>query len=455
MMFGDRILKDWDAIEKSLAELIAIPSVRGDAQEGMPFGKESAHALQYVLELADSMGLSTENIGNYAGHAEYGTGETYSGVLTHIDVVPAGDGWSMPPFALTKKRGVWYGRGVADNKGSAIVALYCLKALKDAGIAGKRRMRVIFGAGEETGSEDMSMYFSKNPLPDTAFTPDADYTVCNREKGILQVEFSVSENAPFLWAGEAVNAVPGRAEAQIAAEPEWVDAFHTFIQKEQLPADVTEKDGKLQLSVSGISTHAMEPQNGRNAATALFRLLFAVRGSTGSRLCDWIHTQIGSDLEGKTIGVACSDAVSGALTLNVGIVRVESGKTTVCCDLRYPVTKNGEEIAEILRKKAQNHGIAFRVLRDEKPLYLPPENPLIRLLCGVYEDYLHTPAILYATGGGTYARTLQGRGVAYGALLPNARSGGMHTASEHIVIDEFQLHAKICLEAMYRMMLAD
>jgi len=215
-MFGERILKDWDHIEQDLATLVAIPSVKGEEQLGKPFGEESARALEFVLQRARELGLSAENTGNYAGHASWGSGAEYDAVLTHVDVVPAGSGWKTDPFTLTAQDGLWYGRGITDDKGSAIVALYCLKALKDAGVTGKREMRVIFGAGEEHGMEDLERYFAAHPLPRAAFTPDSDYAVCNREKGILQVEFSSPKIARLaISGGDAVNAVVGKASASL------------------------------------------------------------------------------------------------------------------------------------------------------------------------------------------------------------------------------------------------
>ncbi len=55
-------------------------------------------------------------------------------------------------------------------------------------MTGKRKMRVIFGAGEEIASDDLKMYFKQEPMPVMAFTPDSDYGICNREKGILRVK---------------------------------------------------------------------------------------------------------------------------------------------------------------------------------------------------------------------------------------------------------------------------
>ena len=54
MSFGSKILNYREDILKDLAELITIPSVRSEAEEGMPFGKEPAKALNRILGMAGS-----------------------------------------------------------------------------------------------------------------------------------------------------------------------------------------------------------------------------------------------------------------------------------------------------------------------------------------------------------------------------------------------------------------
>ncbi|MBS6163672.1 MAG: dipeptidase PepV, partial [Clostridiales bacterium] len=98
MSFGSKILKYREEMLRDLARLVAIPSVRSEAREGMPFGENSARALQTILAMADEMGLKTKNVANYAGHAEYGEGRETAAVLAHVDVVPAGEGWKTDPY---------------------------------------------------------------------------------------------------------------------------------------------------------------------------------------------------------------------------------------------------------------------------------------------------------------------------------------------------------------------
>ena len=106
----------------SISELVKIPSVMDDAQDGAPFGKECVRALHKALEIAEGMGFSVRNIDNYAGTAEYipeGADGIGLAILCHLDVVPAGDGWSFPPFEMTRSDGKIIGRGVIDDKGPA------------------------------------------------------------------------------------------------------------------------------------------------------------------------------------------------------------------------------------------------------------------------------------------------------------------------------------------------
>ena len=59
----------FENMKNSLKELVRIPSVKGEAEEGAPFGKDVRDALAYVLSLAESLGFRTVNYDNYIGEA--------------------------------------------------------------------------------------------------------------------------------------------------------------------------------------------------------------------------------------------------------------------------------------------------------------------------------------------------------------------------------------------------
>ena len=120
-----------EQILADIARLVRIKSEREPMQEGMPFGKGPYEALIEGKKLAEERGLSTKNFDNYVITAEAGPQPAYLGILAHLDVVSEGSGWTMPPYEMTVRDGRIYGRGTADDKGPAVVALWALKAAKE------------------------------------------------------------------------------------------------------------------------------------------------------------------------------------------------------------------------------------------------------------------------------------------------------------------------------------
>ena len=454
LRFGHHIDAYQEDMLRDLANLVAIPSVCGKAEGNFPYGKSSADALHFILSLAEKMGFSTYNADNYAGHAEYGQGDELAAVVAHVDVVPVGDGWDSDPFVLTRKGDLLFGRGTADDKGGAIAALYGLKALKDAGVLGKRRLRVIFGAGEEVGMEDLPHYFSKQPLPHMAFTPDSDYGICNREKGILRVTLR-GPSSPLMDSfegGSVVNAVPDKAHGILHCSLKQARA----LSESQVPGKFTFEvsENGLELFSKGTAVHAMQPHKGFNAISHAIILLASVfpKEELGN-LLSFINDFVACETDGASLGISCQDEPSGALTCNLGLLHIDEHRSSASFDIRYPVTADGEKIIRTFREKAEKAGLVFLIDEHVPPLYLPEDSELIHLLQDSYTAVTGKPCELYATGGGTYARAIPGSCVAFGPIFPDEPDRGLHNANEHIDINRYMEHARICLEAMYRMIM--
>ena len=124
MSFGEKILNYKDDILKDLNTLISFKSI------SRYYNDECEKALDFIMSRAEEFGLTSKKVASNCGHVQLGDSGKLCGVLTHLDVVPEGNGWNTEPFALTVKDGRYYGRGVADDKGFALITLYCLKALK-------------------------------------------------------------------------------------------------------------------------------------------------------------------------------------------------------------------------------------------------------------------------------------------------------------------------------------
>ena len=69
--------------------------------------------------------------------------------ISHLDTVPAGEGWTRPPFAATIEGDRLYGRGSGDAKASVAAMLAAARDCRTSGLA-RGRLLVILGYGEET-----------------------------------------------------------------------------------------------------------------------------------------------------------------------------------------------------------------------------------------------------------------------------------------------------------------
>ncbi|MDB1089319.1 dipeptidase [Streptomyces sp. ACA25] len=86
-------------------------------------------------------------------------------LYAHYDVQPPLDeaAWTSPPFRLTERDGRWYGRGAADCKGSVIMHLLALRALKAAAGGVPVTVKVIVEGSEEQGTGGLERYAEQHP----------------------------------------------------------------------------------------------------------------------------------------------------------------------------------------------------------------------------------------------------------------------------------------------------
>ena len=99
-MWKEKVQAYEDQIIEDLKGLLSIESVRDDdkASEDNPVGPGPRKALDYMYQLADRDGFNTHDVDHIAGRLEAGAGDDVFGILCHVDVVPAGEGWDSDPF---------------------------------------------------------------------------------------------------------------------------------------------------------------------------------------------------------------------------------------------------------------------------------------------------------------------------------------------------------------------
>lgn len=449
MMFGDKILKYKDELLADLNTLIGFESVANEKPE------ECQNAINFMLKRANDFGLTGEQVTDESMHIQLGSKGKLCGILSHLDVVPAGNNWSVLPYSLTEKDGRLYGRGIADDKGAALVTLYCLRALKEEGIDGVNALRAIYGTSEECGMEDIDGYFEKMPVPDLSFTPDSDYGICYAEKGILQIEVSTKGNLATvlsqLHSGKAINAVPDIAYALLDSSNYDEQNLLELSKKTEGNFEFNSTIDGLMVISRGKAAHACEPHKGFNAAAALVELLAKAYTSTEiGTICDFIDIALGNETDGCSLGLKTHCSISGDLTVNLGYIHIEGNEARAAFDIRYPVSITGGSVYRQFRYAAKHNKLDVKVLNHEKPLYIEKDSELVKFLSGAYKAVTGEEPELYTTGGGTYARKLGGKGLAFGPAFKDDEVN-MHNADESIDKEKFFTHAQICLEAMYRM----
>ena len=462
-----------DELIGETAALLRIPSVEGPAGPGAPFGAEVARALGFVEALARQLGLDALGVDGYAVHAHWGPPERLVGVLTHVDVVPAGDGWSVPPFGGVVRDGRLYGRGAIDNKGPTVAALFAVAALAAVGAPVRRGMRLIVGGDEESGFECLRHYFRLHPYPELAFSPDAVFPVVFAEKGILDVTVALpAPTGPVvrLSGGERPNVVPDRAEAELAFDT-WQQAAdwqrrltaaaasrRAWIEVELIgpvegvrPQVAGEPAGRIVVRSRGLATHGSTPEKGINAAVELLTCL--VEADRGEGVLDpagslALLAAAGAGLHGQGLGIFERDDVSGVLSCNLGVLELKGPQLVATFDIRYPVSlKSGDSLVRRMGEKVASVGGRVTAVIDDPPHYVPEESFIVRTLLEVYRRETDDDTPPLAIGGGTYARLVPGA-VAFGPVMPF--SGVVpHERDEHIELDHLRRLARLYAAALW------
>lgn len=434
--------------------LCRINSERSAYQEGKPYGEGPSKALTQALSMAEAYGFSINNYDNYVGTADLNDKEKQLDILAHLDIVPAGEGWTVTePFEPVEKDGKLYGRGTADDKGPAVAALYAMRAIKELGIPVTKNVRLILGTDEECGSSDIVHYYDVEEEAPMTFSPDGSFPVVNIEKGNLRghftADFEPSEELPRVVsfkAGTKINVVPGKAFAVFEGlNDNLIRDMGAEVEKETgVSFEIQGRNNTLEITAIGEGAHASTPYEGKNALTALLLLISRLPFAPCAQI-EALHHLARlfpyHDTSGEALGIAMEDELSGALTLAFDILEVGLGGLEGTFDSRCPICSNEENVLEPVRKKLAEHGFTLTNESMTPPHYVDTDSDFVRTLLNAYEMYTGRKGSCESTGGGTYVHTLK-NGVAFGAAMPET-DNKMHGADEFAVIDELLMSAKI------------
>lgn len=393
---------------EALQKLVSFHSIAKEEGPEYPYGKEVHRAKEYVLNLAKSFGMRVTDVPGKYAYIEIGEGPRLIGILSHLDVVPAGDGWTQDPFGGEIVDGKIYGRGTTDDKGPTIAVLYAMKALKEKTTL-PARIRLILGQTEENGEwRDIEAYTEAEEIPECGFTPDGDFPAIQNELGamVFQVEMPRAES--------------GFREGEGGTAPNMV------------PAHARVKTEFAAYEASGKACHGCAPWLGVNGISALMEKVH--RAEPENRFAEMYADLIGKTIYGEKLGIAAEDE-SGKLTLNAGLLEVGADKVTLMVDIRYPAKKNPDEISGSLVRQFSSYGASCECVYQVRPLYTSSGSPVLNALLSAYREVTRDESRPISIGGGTYAKAMPNM-VAFGPNFPG-HENREHMEDEYIPVDDF------------------
>ena len=386
-----------------------------------PFGSGNIKCLNVMLNKGLESGFKVKNLDNFAGYIEYGSGSELLGILCHLDVVDVNiNKWDTNPFEPVIKNNKIYARGIQDDKGPLMCAFYAMKELKEEGFIPKKRIRLIMGCNEESGSLCMKKYKEVEELPTLSFSPDAEYPVIYGEKGILVIKIS------------------GKMDSKIKE-------FHAGVKHNIVPdyAKVIIKDNK-EYEYYGTSSHAMNPSLGINAIS---KAINDLKGRYEDIFINFMDKYFTNDTKAEKINAYMYDGEMKDLTMNLAILDIKDDFFNLTIDYRIPKDECKDTIINNINDIIKDYNFKLDVLEFMPIHYVDKNSFLVKTLLNAYQkntnDFDSKPITI---GGGTYAKSFI-NSVAFGTKFLHEEEV-CHIDNEYVDIDSLKLNIKILKDAI-------
>lgn len=449
---------------RDLCALAKIRSVKGEPMEHAPCGPGPAEALDAVEQLAAAAGLKTGRCADRVVYADANNGPRQLEIFLHMDVVDATpEGWSQAdPFIPEIRGDRIYGRGVSDNKGPVISAVYAIKALQACGAKLGKNVRLVFGSDEEKGGTDLEPYLAQFGEAPFNFVPDAAFPVFHAEKSRWLLTFraawkalSARSGVRSLVAKSESNVIPGKAVALVYGLP-----LETIQTECQANAEVTgiryslePREDAVQIVAEGIAAHsasaAMDDPLGNNALTGLLSLLRKLpleeTPSTQylNRLADLFPH---GDGRGRGLGIEMEDSLLGRLSASLNQFEMDENGLWGCCDCRLPICATENTVLRPATYIMEQAGFQVEPTPFHQAHYVSPNSALVKTLLSVYESCSGKEGYCVPLGGGTYASHLR-NAVAFGIAAPGVNNRA-HATDEFVLIDDILFGGEVFAQAI-------
>ncbi len=419
-------MKDFSLFIESLKKLISFKTVKEAPMSLAPFGNQNRLALEYVLSLAESFGFKTINYDGYGGEVYFGEGEEI-GIIGHLDVVPEGHGWNTDPYELTLKDGVYYARGVADDKGPTLACLFALKELKDLGVSPKVRFRLFFGVNEESGWKDVEYLKTKTCFPKKGFSPDGNFPVIYAEKGPARIDFFIpilTEITEFSTGVNVANAVPSYAFLKGKIDRSIANELGLKINGDKIES-------------FGVAAHGSKPSLGKNAVKPLFEYL--------NKQTSGAYKDIIDNLFNDKAGIGKIGNETGYATFSPNLVKILGEEIVVSVDFRVPAKLDLDDFIPILN----SFNLKYEIKSYRKPHYVDPKEPFVETLLSAYNKVTKRNDSAVTCSGATFSSVFE-KGVAFGGEFPWSNTK-IHEPNENFSEKDFLLLYEIYKTAIFEL----
>ncbi len=163
-----------------LRELVRIPSVSGDEAAVAAYVEQFASQLGLPVRRDDAM-VAIELVSDKPGKTLL--------LVSHLDTVPVGQGWTRPPFEPTVEDGKIYGRGSNDAKASCSAMVAAALDVLRAGGPPSGRLLVVLGYSEETRDTSMPRAVPRlGPLDAAIVGEPTSLDVAVAQRGLMMVD---------------------------------------------------------------------------------------------------------------------------------------------------------------------------------------------------------------------------------------------------------------------------
>ena len=327
--------------------------------------------------------------------------------------------------------------------------MIAMKVLRDLNVPIKKRIRLIMGTNEESGSKCLEYYVKKEGHVDYGFTPDGEFPGVFGEKGMVAMTYySKDTNIIDIKGGTAKNVVCPSCTVTVEKANFSRKMLEDEFKNNDFSYEIVEDGDNVSITLNGVAAHASTPELGTNAISYLLEGLR--KAGFQDKFVEFYHDHFGLCYDGSGIGAKCEDDY-GSLTLNNGVIEMNDGVITGSVDIRFPVSLTSKKVLKMMEGKLEDENGRIEVNGVVEPLFFPPDSPLVTSLLSAYQEVTGDMETEPMTmGGGTYAKGINNT-IAFGCAFLGT-DYRIHNTNEFVPIDELLKQAEIYVVALLKLL---